>query len=110
MAEIVHDIKRDFPAPHGLNIYRLRRPDVSEEAVRRVGARFGLRSSPETGAFVLNARGSAYSEPSGWGLTLLRASGGWRYRRAGRWQADDGRSHLTVDDEDAWRLALDALA
>jgi hypothetical protein len=110
MAEIVFDIARDFPAPHGLNIYRLRRPEAGEEAVRRIGARFGLRATPETGTFVLSARGSAYSEPSGWGLNLLRASGGWRFRHAQRWQTDDGRSNLNINDEEASLLARDALA
>lgn len=110
MAEIVHDIKREFSAPRQLNIYSLRRPDVSLEAVRRVGARFGLRATQEAGTFVLSARGSAYSEPTGWGLNLFRGSGGWRYRHAARWQKDDGRSNLTIDDEEASRLALDALA
>jgi hypothetical protein len=110
MAEIVHSIKEEFEVPGGLNIYRLRRPDVSEAAVRRVSGRFGLRATSEAGTFVINARGSAYSEPSGWGLKMFRASGGWRYRHAVRWQADDGRGHLTIDEEEAARLALDALA
>jgi hypothetical protein len=40
---------------------------------------------------------------------LLRPSGGWRYRHGLRWQADDGRSNLTIDDEEASRLAREAL-
>jgi hypothetical protein len=110
MVEIVHNLKDEFQVPPGLNIYRMRSPDVSEAALRRAGSRFGLRVAPESGTLILNARGSAYSEPSGWGLKMFRASGGWRYRHAARWQADDGRSHLTIDEVEASRLALDALA
>ena len=46
----------------------------------------------------------------GWGLRLFGRSGGWQDRHATRWQADDGAGHLHIDDDDAARLALDAVA
>lgn len=110
MAELICTLKYEFDFSSALNIYRLQRPDAGEESLRRVAGRFGLRATPERGTIVLNARASAYSEPSGWKLKLFRASGGWQYRHDARWQADDGRSHLTIEEEEAGRLALEALA
>jgi hypothetical protein len=110
MAEFIHNIKKEFDLPGGLNIYLLRQPDVSEEALRRVGSPFGLHTVPQSGTLVHNARGITFSMPSGWGLKLLRASAGWRYRHTTRWQADDGNSHLTIDDEPVFRLAQEVLA
>jgi hypothetical protein len=110
MAEIIIDREFDIELPSGLNIYRLRRPEISEETVRQVGARFGLRGTVDAGTFVLNARSIFYSERSAWGLRLFRRSGGWQYRDATRWQVDDGQGSLRVEDEEAARLALDAIA
>jgi hypothetical protein len=109
MAEIVFekDFKFDMPAT-GLNIYRLRRPDVGQDTVRLAGSRFGLRATADTGSLVLNPLAVAYSEPSGWGLKQFRRSGGWQYRHATRWQAT-GPGHLHMEDSEAARLALDAL-
>jgi hypothetical protein len=109
MAEIVCERDYKFELPAGVNIYRLRRPDITQDTVRRVGGRFGLRPTVDSGAFILDARGIAYSEASAWGLRLFRRSGGWQYRHATRWQADDGKGHLIIDDEEAARLALDAI-
>jgi hypothetical protein len=110
MVEFVHNIKQKFDLPGALNIYRLRNPHVGEEALLRVGSLFGLQATPQSGTLVHNARGIAFSEPSGWGLKMLRASGGWRYRHTARWQADDRNSHLTIDDEAVFRLAQEVLA
>jgi hypothetical protein len=109
MAEIVGVRKYQFRPPDGLNIYRLRRPAVSEEIVRRLGDRFGLPGTVDAGTFIHNGRGIAYADRSGWGLRLFGRSGGWQYRHATRWQADDGAGHLRIDDDDAARLALDAV-
>ncbi len=110
MPTLVCEINREIDFPGGLNIYRLRRPEVGEDEVRRLGGRFGLRATPQSGTFVLDPRGSAYSEPSGWGLKLFRGSGGWQYRHAVRWQADAGRPHSAIGDDEAAGSALDALA
>jgi hypothetical protein len=109
MAEIVftRDFKFDMPAA-GLNIYRLRRPDVSQDTIHRAGSRFGLRVASDTGSMVLNPLAIAWSEPSGWGLRQFRRSGGWQYRHATRWQAS-GPGHLHIEDHEAARLALDAI-
>ncbi len=109
MAEIIIEREFEFELPDGLNIYRLRRPDVSEETVRQVGARFGLRGTVDAGTFIQNARSISYSERSAWGLRLFRLSGGWQYRDATRWQVDDGQGSLRTEDEEAARLALDAI-
>lgn len=109
MAELVVEREFSFSLPAGTSIYRLRRPDVSQDALRRVAARFGLRASSESGTVTIDARGVAYAEPSGWELRLFARSGGWRYRHAARWQADAGGISLEIDDEEASRLALDAI-
>jgi hypothetical protein len=108
MAEIVLEKDYKFELPASMNIYRLRRPDVSQESVRRVGSRFGLRATTDAGTFILNRSSIAYSEPSGWGLKQVQSSGGWQYRHATRWQAD-GRGNLRIQDHEAARLALDAI-
>lgn len=109
MPEIISETDYEFEPPEGLNIYTLRVPRVSEETVRQAGARFGLRGSIDAGTFIHNARGMAYSEGSGWGLRLFRHSGGWQYRNAERWQADDGRGHLEIGDDEAAELAREEI-
>ncbi|HXW23797.1 MAG TPA: hypothetical protein VEK73_03545 [Xanthobacteraceae bacterium] len=109
MAEIVFEHDHKFELPPGVNIYRLRRPDTSQDAVSRVGGRFNLRPTIESGRFIVDAQGIAYSDRSGWGLKLSRLSGGWQYRHATRWQADDGQGRLVIDNEEAARLASDAM-
>jgi hypothetical protein len=110
MAEIIIGKELEIELPSGLNIYRLRRPDVSEEIVRQVGARVGLRGTVDAGTFTLDARGISYTERSAWGLRLFRRSGGWQYRDATRWQVDDGQGSLHIGDDEAAQLALDAIA
>ena len=109
MPEIIIETEYEFEPQEGLNIYALRVPRVSEEIVRQAGARFGLRGTVDAGTFIHNARGMAYSEASGWGLRLFRHSGGWQYRNAERWQADDGRGHLEIGDDEAAELAREAI-
>jgi hypothetical protein len=109
MAEIVSARNYKFDLPSGVNIYRLRRPDINQDTVRRVGSRFGLRATVDFGTFILNASTISYSEASAWGLRQFRRSGGWQYRHSTRWQADDGRGHLHIEDHEAARLALDAI-
>jgi hypothetical protein len=110
MAEIVIEREFEFELPGGLNIYRLRHPEVSEEMARQVGARFGLSGTIEAGTFTQNGRSISYTERSAWGLRLFRRSGGWQYRDATRWQADDGQGSLRIGDEEAAQIALDAIA
>ena len=109
MPEIIIETEYEFEPQEGLNIYALRVPRVSEEIVRQAGARFGLRGTVDAVTFIHNARGMAYSEASGWGLRLFRHSGGWQYRNAERWQADDGRGHLEIGDDEAAELAREAI-
>lgn len=109
MSEFISEREYSFTPVEGLKIYRLRGPEASEEAIRRVGGRFGLAGAIAGGTFIHNAREIAYREPSGWTLTLSAQSGGWRYRHSARWQADDQRTNLDIDDEQAARRALDEL-
>jgi hypothetical protein len=109
MAEIVIAREFEFQPPDGLNIYRLRRPDVSEDVVRDTGSRFGLAGTVTAGTFVQNARSIFYTERSAWGLRLFRNSGGWQYRDAARWQIEAGPGSLRIDDGEAAALAVDAV-
>lgn len=109
MTEFISEGEYSFAPEEVLNIYRLRLPEASEEAIRRVGARFGRAGTIAAGTFIHNAREITYREPSGWTLTLSAQSGGWRYRNSERWQADDQRTNLEMDDEQAARRALDQL-
>ncbi len=109
MAQFISEDEYSFAQPDGLNIYRLRRPEASQTAIRRVGGRFGMAGTIEAGTFIQNARETRYSEPSGWELRMSVPSGGWRYRHSERWQTDDQRSNLIIDDERAARLALEEL-
>jgi hypothetical protein len=108
MAEIVRGRDYKFELPAGVNIYRLRRPEISQDTVRRVGSRFGLRGTVDAGTFILNSSSIAYSEASAWELKQFRRSGGWQYRHATRWQAA-GPGHLHLEDQEASRLAMDAI-
>jgi hypothetical protein len=109
MASVVSAQEYEFELPGDLNIYRLRRPQISEETIRRVGGRFGLRATVEAGTFVHDARAIAYSQASAWGLRMFRRSAGWQYRDATRWQIDDGQGHLELDDDEAARIALETI-
>jgi hypothetical protein len=108
MSEILLEKKYEFELPAGVNIYRLRRPDVSQDSVRRVGSRFGMRASLDASTFLLGPSSVSCSEASGWELRQFRRSGGWQYRHSTRWQAD-GRGSLKIEDHEAARLALDAI-
>jgi hypothetical protein len=109
MIELVSQAEYTFEPPAILNIYRLRRPEATQTTLRRIGDRFGLNVSIDRGTLTENARGIGYSVASSWELKFFRQSGGWQYRHAARWQADDGKSHLDVEDEQLSELAFDAL-
>lgn len=108
MADIVFENSYRLELPPGTNIYRLRRPDIDQESLRRAGSRFGLTVTAETGTLVFDAASIAYSEPAEWGLRQLRPSGGWQYRHATHWQADRG-GNLRIEDDEAARLSLAAI-
>ncbi len=109
MIELISQAEYSFEAPATLNIYHLRRPETTETTLRRIGDRFGLKVSIDDGTLTENARGIGYSVASGWDLKFFRRSGGWQYHHARRWQADDGKSHLNIEDEQLAELAFDAL-
>lgn len=109
MIELISHAEYKFEAPHDLHIYRLRLAEANATTLRRIGDRFGLEVSVESGTLTENARGIGYSVASGWDLKLFRQSGGWQYRHATRWQADDGKSNLRIGDEQLAELAFDGL-
>lgn len=109
MAELIREERYECEAPAGLNIYRLRRPSVSEAALRELAGRFGLKGTVEAGTFVHNARGIAYSEGADWGLRLLAQSGGWQYRHQTRWQGVHETADLRVNDDELAELGRRAL-
>src|SRR6266478_1986687 len=90
-----------FEPPPDLKIYRLRRAKADHDSIRRIGSRFGLRAEIEFGSLTEDAASIAYSERQ-WTLRLFRRSGGWHYRDASRWQADDGRANMRVEDAEAF--------
>src|SRR5215469_9468601 len=85
-------------------IYRLKVPSVNEKAVRALARRLGMQADSKSGTLRSDADKLTYSEGH-LELTVYRASGGMRFIDRTRWQVDDGKSHLKIDDAEARRLA-----
>jgi hypothetical protein len=85
-------------------IYRLKAPRVSEKAVRSLARRLGMGADVKSGTLSSDADKLTYSERH-LELTMYRASGGIRFIDRARWQVDDGKSNLNIDDATATRLA-----
>jgi hypothetical protein len=93
------------PARPRLRIYGVAAPRVSETSVREFASRFGLAArGTRTGILESDDARLTYREGSHV-VTQYRASGGFRYHDATRWQVDDGRSSVDIDDEAAVELA-----
>lgn len=96
--------------PERLRIYELERPTVSERAVRQLAAGLDLPLEARKGRLEQDDTKLRYSTGSH-EVTLYRASGALRYKDLGRWQVDDGRSNVSIADEqaaDAARRYMDA--
>lgn len=85
-------------------IYRLKPPSVNEKAVRALARRLGMQADAKSGALRSDADKLTYSERH-LELTMYRASGGIRFVDRARWQVDDRKSDLKIEDAAASRLA-----
>jgi hypothetical protein len=85
-------------------IYRLKAPRVNEKAVRSLAQRLGMQADAKSGTLRSDADKLTYSQGH-LELTMYRASGGIRFIDRTRWQVDDGKSNLKIDDAAASRLA-----
>ncbi len=94
-----------IPTPRGRGrIYRLKPPRVTETVVRRLAKQLGMRADPKTGILTSDPDKLTYAEGP-WALTMYRASGGIRFIDRARWQVDDRKSDLRIEDAAAHRLA-----
>ena len=85
-------------------IYRFKAARVDEKAIRSLAQRLGMRADAKSGTLSSDADRLTYSEGH-LELTMYRASGGIRFIDRTRWQVDDGKSNLNIDDAAASRLA-----
>jgi hypothetical protein len=104
MAEIKVTAKLISPRNEPAPIYRLATPSVNEKAVRGLAQRLGLQGDPKSGALRSDAEKLTYSEGP-LELTMYRASGAVRFIDRARWQVDDRKSDLKIEDVAASRLA-----
>src|SRR5262249_51371997 len=86
------------------HIYRLKKPAVTERSIRALARQMGMRGEVAAGRMSSDADKLTYSEAY-FDLTVYRASGGVRLVDRTRWQVDDGKSDLQIDDAAAARLA-----
>lgn len=89
---------------HPLNIFRFKRPQADQSAVRAIAERFQFHLGTNHGTWCQNPTTVRYTEGA---LELVAhlESGGWRYRDTARWQVDDGRSHVELSDAAAVAIA-----
>lgn len=104
MAEI-NVVEKLIPTPRGrAPIYRLKPPAVNEKAIRSLARQLGMQADAKSGALTSDANKLTYSEGL-LELTMYRASGGIRFIDRERWQVDDRKADLQIDDAAASRLA-----
>src|SRR5512146_1590603 len=103
MAEIIAPEKL-MPTPRGrANIYTLKPPTVNEKTVRALARRLGV-SPGKSERITFDADKIVYSAGH-LDLTVYRASGGIRFLDRSRWQVDDRKSDLKIEDGEAIRTA-----
>lgn len=108
MAEI-KVLAKVIPTPNRpANIYRLSRPHVSERSVRALARKFGMRPDAKSDKFCSDADKITYAEQH-LELIVNRISGGIRFIDRSRWQTDDGKSDLRIEDAEARRLATNVI-
>jgi hypothetical protein len=94
-----------IPTPRGqARIYRLKTPSVNERVVRALARRLGMQADAKSGMLRSDADKLTYYQGL-LELTMYRASGGIRFIDRARWQADDRKSDLKIEDAAASRLA-----
>ena len=104
MAEIKIRGKLPPTPARSAHIYRLKKPAVTEKSIRALARQLGMRGDIAAGRLASDADKLTYSEAH-LDLTVYRASGGVRLIDRSRWQVDDGKSDLQIDDAAAARLA-----
>lgn len=106
--DVIADIKVTgnlIPTPRGQSsIYRLKTPSVNEKAVRALARRLGMQADAKSGTLRSDADKLTYSQGL-LELTMYRESGGIRFIDRARWQVDDRKSDLKIEDAAASRLA-----
>lgn len=85
-------------------IYRLKPPSVNEKGIRGLAQLLGMPADAKSGTLKSDADKLTYSQGL-LELTMYRASGGIRFIDRGRWQVDDHKSNLKLEDAAASRLA-----
>jgi hypothetical protein len=88
------------------NIYRLKTPNVTERALRTLAKQMGMTADAKSATLCSSADTLIWSEGH-LELTAYRASGAIRFVDRSRWQVDDRKSNLKIQDGIASRLALD---
>jgi len=85
-------------------IYRLKPPSVNEKAIRALAGQLGMRADARAGRLTSDEDKLMFSDGN-LQLTMYRASGGIRFIDRARWQVDDRKSDLNIEDAAATRLA-----
>jgi hypothetical protein len=101
--EIKVDKSMRLAAPLGrTSIIQLKSPVVDEKSVLRIAAQLGMGA--KMGDLTTSPDRFVYKEGF-LELTIFRASGGFRFLDRSRWQVDDGKSNLLMEDADARKRA-----
>jgi hypothetical protein len=104
MAEIKIKTKLIPPKGKPLPIYRLATPAVNEKALRELATRLGMQNAAKGGALKSDPDTLGLSDGH-YELTMHRASGAVRFIDNAKWQVDDRKSNLKIEDAAASRLA-----
>ncbi len=90
------------------NVYRLKQPAVSERSIRGIARLLGMKAEQRMGRITSDVNKVMYSEQH-LELTVYRASGGIRLIDRSRWQVDDRKADIQIDDATARKLATRAI-
>jgi hypothetical protein len=104
MAEITVSTKLIDAPRMKAHVYRLKTPRVSEASIRAFAKQFGLRAERAAGKLVNDAEKLVYADGHH-EVTLHKASGALRMVDRSRWQVDDRKSDLRIQDSAAAKLA-----
>lgn len=90
------------------NIYRLKRPAVTERSVRALARQLGIKADAKSGTLCIDQDKLTYQHEH-LELTVFRASGAMRLIDRFRWQVDDLKADLEIEDAAARRLATNVI-
>src|SRR5690349_20551746 len=86
------------------HVYRLKPPSVTEKTVSAMAKQLGMSLDNKAGTFASDPDKIRYTDGH-LELTMYRASGGIRFIDRARWQVDDLKADLKIEDAAASRLA-----